>query len=246
LEDLPLRDKVVLVTGSARRIGRALAQASAKAGADVVIHFRNSRDEASETQRELQALGRHAWTLQADLEDTEQAAQLVERASAFGPLYALVNSAAVFDRRTMQATSRGDWARTLALNLTAPFILTQAFATRIVAGSQGRVVNILDWRALRPDGEHFAYSISKAALAALTRSLALSLAPAVSVNGLALGAILPPEGGQSSPHANVLEHVPAGRWGALAEVEEAFLFLLTGPDYVTGEIIHVDGGRHLV
>jgi NAD(P)-dependent dehydrogenase (short-subunit alcohol dehydrogenase family) len=184
--------------------------------------------------------------LQADLEDTEQAAQLVERASAFGPLYALVNSAAVFDRRTMQATSQGDWARTLALNLTAPFILTQAFATRIAAGSQGRVVNILDWRALRPDGEHFAYSISKAALAAMTRSLALSLAPAVSVNGLALGAILPPEGGQSSPHANVLDDVPAKRWGALAEVEEAFLFLLTGPDYVTGEIIHVDGGRHLV
>ena len=246
MEDAPLRDKVVLVTGSARRIGRALAQASAKAGADVVIHFHNSRDEATETQRELQGLGRQAWTLQADLEDPEQAAQLVERASTFGPLYALVNSAALFERRTMQATRHADWARTLAVNLTAPFILTQAFATRIASGSHGRVVNIVDWRALRPDDEHFAYSISKAGLAAMTRSLALSLAPGVSVNGLALGAILPPEGGQASPNADVLDDVPIKRWGALGEVEDALLFLLAGPAYVTGEIIHVDGGRHLV
>ncbi|MFN2120013.1 MAG: SDR family oxidoreductase, partial [Anaerolineales bacterium] len=103
--------------------------------------------------------------------------------------------------------------------------------------------NILDWRALRPDDEHFAYSISKAALGAMTQALAVALAPSVTVNGLALGAILPPEVG--APDHQILKRVPAGRWGNLVEVESALLFLLAGPAYVTGEIIHVDGGRHL-
>ena len=244
LENPQLRGRLVLVTGAARRVGRALARASAIAGADVVIHYHRATEEAAEALQEMQGLGRQAWTLQADLEDPEQAAHLVDRASALGPLYGLVNSAASFDSRPMQATARSDWARTLAINLTAPFVMAQAFAAHLPPETQGRVVNILDWRALRPDNTHFAYSITKAALAAMTRSLALALAPMVSVNGLALGAILPPVGEAAGP--DVIASVPAHRWGSLREVEEALVFLLAGPAYVTGEIIHVDGGRHLV
>jgi len=234
----------VLVTGAARRVGRALARASAIAGADVVIHYHRAAEEAAQARQEFEALGTQAWTLQADLEDPQEAARLVERASALGPLYGLVNSAALFESRPMQATASSDWARTLAINLTAPFVMAQAFAAHLLPSAQGRVVNILDWRALRPDNTHFAYSITKAALAAMTRSLALALAPAVSVNGVALGAILPPAGEAAGP--DVLVGVPAQRWGSLSEVEEALVFLLTGPAYITGEIIHVDGGRHLV
>jgi pteridine reductase len=161
-----------------------------------------------------------------------------------GPLFALVNNAAVFERRPMEQTDLAGWERQFRVNLTAPFVLIQAFAEQVPPGSDGRVVNILDWRAVRPDNDHFAYSITKAALAAMTRSAALALAPAISVNGLALGAILPPAGESDRPF--VLHRVPAQRWGRLEEVQQALLFLLAGPAYVTGEIIHVDGGRHLV
>jgi NAD(P)-dependent dehydrogenase (short-subunit alcohol dehydrogenase family) len=135
------------------------------------------------------------------------------------------------------------------VNLTAPFLLSQAFARGLAPGAPGRIINLLDWRALRPGADHLPYTISKAALAALTRSLAQALAPQVTVNGLALGAILPPnEGNAGAGNAaeRIVENVPARRWARLEEVEQGLIFFLTGPDYVTGEIIHIDGGRHLV
>ncbi len=111
-------------------------------------------------------------------------------------------------------------------------------------GADGRIVNLLDWRALRPGADHFAYTVSKAALAGLTKSLAAALAPAITVNGLALGAVLPPkDGGDTS---RILENVPAKRWGSLEDVSRALIFLLAEAPYTTGEIIYVDGGRHLI
>ena len=129
-------------------------------------------------------------------------------------------------------------------NLTAPFLISQAFALALPAGMTGRIVNILDWRADRPGKDHFPYTITKSALAAMTKSLAVALAPQIIVNGLALGAILPPSGEAFSN--NILKNIPVGRWAELDEVSQALLFLLTGPGYITGEIIHLDGGRHLV
>lgn len=130
------------------------------------------------------------------------------------------------------------------VNLTAPFLLCQAFPSLIEPGGKGRIVNILDWRALRPGKDHFPYTISKAALAALTQSLAVEFAPDITVNGLAFGAILPPSDGGDTE--TILDDVPAGRWADLDEVGQALLFLLDGPGYITGEIIHLDGGRHLI
>jgi NAD(P)-dependent dehydrogenase (short-subunit alcohol dehydrogenase family) len=244
LAELALEGKVVLVTGGARRIGRALALGSARAGADVVIHYCHSAEEAEGAKREIESMGRRAWTLQADFQEPAGIPKLLERAAGLAPLFGLVNSAAIFEAREFQDTSIGDWQRNLAVNLTAPYLLTQSFARQLAPGQTGRVVNILDWRALRPEAGHLAYTISKAGLAALTRSLALALAPSINVNGLALGAILPPQGGPAESH--ILDSIPAGRWGQLTEVEDALIFLLSGPSYVTGEIIHVDGGRHLV
>jgi pteridine reductase len=240
----PLQDRIVIVTGAARRIGQALARACANAGADVVIHFHRSEDEADQTQRQIRALGRRAWVVKADLADPEQASGLIRHASEQGQLFGLVNNAAIFDEASMRETSLSKWQRYLAVNVTAPYILSKEFAAHLGTGAAGRIVNILDWRGLRPDPEHFAYSISKAALGAMTENLALALAPSITVNGLALGAILPPEGKTAS--RQILRRVPAGRWGSLPEVESALLFLLTGAEYVTGEIIHVDGGRHLL
>ena len=240
----PLIGKIILVTGAARRLGRVFALACAKAGADLIIHYGNSRSQADETKNEIASLGRKAWTVQADLRQADEAATLIAQANKIGRLYALINSAAIFEPLTLQETTLTDWEKHLAVNLTAPFLLSQAFAKQVGENKTGRIVNILDWRALRPGADHFPYTVSKAALAAMTKSLAIALAPNISVNGLALGAILPPS--DQSVNDEILKTVPAKRWGELKEVEDALIFLLTGPAYITGEIIHVDGGRHLI
>ncbi len=243
--ELPLKDKAILITGAARRIGASLARACAEAGANIVIHCHYSEQDAIERRDEIVSMGRKASILEADLGDPVQTARLVERSTAeMGPLYALVNNAAIFEPLSMQQTSLDQWQRHLTINLTAPFLLSQAFAKQVPSNGEGRIVNLVDWRALRPSADHFPYTISKAALASMTRAMAAALAPNITVNALALGAILPPTDKGASP--DILKTIPAGRWGELPEVEGALLFLLAGPAYVTGEIIHVDGGRHLI
>ena len=241
---MTLAGKTILITGAAKRIGRSLALAVARAGADVVIHFGDSLSDAESLRDEIQALGRKAFLLQADLANPTQAASLMPRARAFGPVYALVNNAAIFEALTWENCTLEDWNKHLMINLTVPFLLSQAFAQVSEPKGNRRIINLLDWRAERPGADHLPYTISKAALAALTRSLAVGLAPDVTVNALALGAVLPPSDGKATH--DILDRVPAHRWADLEEVGEALLFLLDGPTYITGEIIHVDGGRHLL
>lgn len=244
MNNLPLLGRSILITGSARRIGAAMARACAQSGADIVVHYGHSQEKAAGLRDEITAMGRKAWLLQADLGVTREASDLIRRCADAGQLYALVNSAAIFESLSMQRTTPSDWERHMTVNLEAPFLLSQAFAAQVPPGGEGRIVNILDWRALRPGADHFPYTISKAALASMTKSMAAALAPAISVNGLALGAILPPSDRAANP--DILKSVPAGRWGGLDEVGSALVYLLAGPAYITGEIIHVDGGRHLV
>jgi NAD(P)-dependent dehydrogenase (short-subunit alcohol dehydrogenase family) len=236
-----LNGKTILITGGAKRVGKIFTLACARAGADVVIHHGHSAEEAARTREEINQLGRRAWIVEADLSDPAQAASLIPSIKESTPLYGLVNSAAIFESLSLEATSVDDWQRHLQINLTAPFLLSQAFAMQAPDGA--RIVNILDWRALRPGADHFPYTISKAALAAMTKSLAVALAPKIIVNGLALGAILPPSDGKARP--DIIKNVPAGRWAEQEEVEQALVFALTCPAYILGEIIHVDGGRHL-
>ena len=238
-----LTGKTILITGAARRLGRLFALACGRAGADLILHHGHSPQEAEALRDELASLGRRAWVLAADFSHPESASQLIERANELSPLYGLVNSASIFEPLSLQETSLDDWNNHLNVNLTAPFLLSQAFAKHV---KQGRIVNILDWRALRPGADHFPYTVTKSALAAMTKSLAIALAPNITVNGLALGAILPPAD-QPSASEKVIEAVPAKRWSEAGEAEDALLFLLSSSSaYITGEIIHVDGGRHLV
>jgi NAD(P)-dependent dehydrogenase (short-subunit alcohol dehydrogenase family) len=237
-----LTGKTILITGAARRLGRSFALACGRAGADLILHHGHSPEEAESLKDELASLGRRAWVLAADFSHPESASQLIERANELSPLYGLVNSASIFEPLSMQETSLDDWNNHLNINLTAPFLLSQAFAKH---AKYGRIINILDWRALRPGADHFPYTVTKSALAAMTKSLAIALAPNITVNGLALGAILPPAD-QPTPNPKIIEPVPAKRWSEAGEAEDALLFLLSGPAYITGEILHVDGGRHLV
>ena len=242
MNELPMLHKIILITGAARRLGRVFALACARAGADVVIHHGHSEADAETLRAEIDGLGRQAWVFQADLRDSSAAQSLIPLINRSTPIHLLLNSAAIFESLTLDSTSIQDWEKHLAINLTAPFILSQSFARQAEEGA--RIVNILDWRALRPGADHFPYTVSKSALAALTRSLAVALAPKISVNGLALGAILPPSDANKNPE--IIKNVPLQRWAFTEEVEQALLYLLTGPAYITGEIIHVDGGRHLI
>lgn len=244
---MDLTGKNVLITGAAVRVGAAMARAVAAAGGNVLIHYGNSSNEAEALRAELQEQGRQAHLLKADLADLSNAASLITRAQKHGPLYALVNSAAIFENLDLQKTRLADWQRHLDINLTAPFLLSQAFHKAARARkTPARIVNILDWRALRPGADHLPYTVSKAALAALTQSLAAAMAPKVNVNGIAFGAILPPSDGAKRSSRRILKDVPAGRLATLDEVGKTLLFLLAGPDYITGEIMYLDGGRHLV
>jgi len=237
-----LTTKTVLITGAARRLGRLFALACARAGADIVIHHAHSDADAESLRHEITGLGRQAWVFQADLTDSSQTQSLILLINRSTPIHYLINNAALFETLSFDSTSLTDWSDHLALNLTAPFLLSQAFARQAQDGA--RIINILDWRALRPGADHFPYTISKSALAAMTKSMAVALAPKIIVNGLALGAILPPSDGAMNP--DIVKNIPLKRWANENEVEQALLFLLTSPSYITGEIIHVDGGRHLV
>ncbi len=244
MTEQPLHEKTILITGAARRLGRLFALACARAGADIVIHHGHSDQDAQSLHNEITRLGRRAWIFQADLSDSSQARSLIPRSNESTPLHYLVNSAAIFESLDFESSSLEEWDKHIAVNLTAPFLLSQSFARQAQAEADARIINIVDWRALRPGADHFPYTVSKSALASMTKSMAVALAPKIIVNGLALGAILPPSDGAMNP--DIVKNIPLKRWANENEVEQALLFLLTCPAYITGEIIHVDGGRHLI
>lgn len=240
-----LEGHTALVTGAGVRLGRAFALGLAGAGADVIVHYHRSADAAEATADRVREHGTRAETVRADLSELDQVEDLLERsARALDEVDLLVNSAAIFGDQGAADTDASSWQKHIDINLRAPVFLTKSLAARRGDRSSA-VVNLLDWRALRPGPDHVPYTIAKAGLAAATKSLAQAFAPSMRVNGLALGAILPPPdaGGEKDPA--LAERIPQKRWGQVNEVVEALLFLLAGPSYIIGEILHVDGGRHL-
>lgn len=238
-----LSGKTILITGAAKRIGHELAMAAAREGARIFLHYGKSEEEAKSTQKEIETLGNQCFLLQADFSEPQKALQIFSPVFSNHRIDALVNNASIFQQNHLLDATLAEWDLHYAINLTMPFLLTQAYAKSPI-NPNGKIINMLDWRALRPGLDHFSYTISKAGLASLTQASALALAPNFQVNGLALGAILPPSDGSDSD--TILNSVPAHRWADIDEVTETFLFLLNAPAYLTGEIIHIDGGRHLV
>ncbi|KGM54702.1 pteridine reductase [Lysobacter arseniciresistens ZS79] len=238
---------VALVTGSARRIGAAIARTLHAAGYDVALHCHRSRGEADALARELEAR-RPASTcvLQADLAAFDRLPELVAQAfGRFGRLDALVNNASGFEPTPVGTTTPAQWDALMATNARAPFFLAQAAAPHLAA-TRGAIVNLVDIYAERPLAGHTVYCMAKAALLAMTRSLAIELAPAVRVNAVSPGAILWPEGGgEDESRTAMLERTPLGRTGTPEEVAEAVRWLLQDATYSTGQVLHLDGGRML-
>jgi len=243
---MDLQGKVALVTGGAVRIGRSVALGLAREGASIVLHYGTSRDAAVQTADEIRGLGVDVALVQADLRQPRAAAQAIftQAFEHFGRVDLLVNSAGLFEPGGLADTSDESWSRQFAVNLEAPYHLCREFAARLPAEGRGRIVNIADWRGLRPGVGHLAYTLTKAGLIALTQILAQELGPGVQVNAVAPGAILPPPGADAGYLDRLAKHVALQRAGSPEELAETVAFLLKS-DFITGAVLPVTGGEHL-
>jgi len=195
--------------------------------------------------RAIKALGSQALAIQADLGQPSQAPSIVDQAvGRFGQVDILVNSAAIFKPGRWDDTTEENWDRHFSINLKSPFFLSQAFARHVGRERPAHIVNIADWRGVRPGTDHVAYTLTKAALIAMTRSLALALAPNIQVNAIAPGMILPPPGKDQAYLERWAHQIPAQRVGSPEEIAKTLIFLVHS-DFVTGDLIHVTGGQHL-
>lgn len=242
---MTLSDRVALITGG-KRIGVAVARALAERGADIAVAYRGSRTEAEQTVADVQALGRRGIAILADVSREEDCRRLVATTvDTLGRLDVLVNMASVYRSRPFESMTAADWATDLDVNLTASFLCAHAAVPHMQAG--GRIINFSDWLAAsgRPGYRDFvSYYVAKAGVKALTEALALQLAPTVLVNAIAPGPILPPPDMTDAERLEVAEATPLKRWGGELEIARAVL-LLAETDFITGETIRVNGGRHL-
>ncbi len=241
----PAIPRAALVTGGARRLGRAAVLALADAGFSVAVHCRASRAEAEEVAETARAFGVRACVLPADLANEAEVAALLPAAeAALGPVGVLVNNASAFERDEWHDATRASWDAHMEPNLRAPFVLTQAFARALPRDAEGCVVNLLDQRVWSLTPHFVSYTVSKAALWTLTRTMALALAPRIRVNAVGPGPALPSARQSAEAFARQAASVPLGRGTDPEEVARAILAILALPS-LTGQMLALDGGQHL-
>lgn len=241
-----IQGRNAVVTGGGHRVGKAIALALAAAGANVFIHYNRSSEAAEQTAQELEGLGVRAEIGSVDLSDPSVAPRLIEMATeVLGPISILVNSASAFATDTVKDVTIDGWRKTQDLTLTTPVMLTKTFASLLPDEFDGAIVNVTDARTETPYKSHFSYVVAKGGLDSFTRAAAIGLAPRVRVNAVALGVVLPPPGEDEAYAANLASNLPLQRVGGTFPVAAAAIVLIEN-DFVTGEILRVDGGGHLV
>ena len=235
---------VALVTGAGIRIGRATARALAEAGFDLALHAHGSADKLDSLRSELTALGRRVECFGADL-STEHGVESLARSvgDRFPALDALVHNAGIFERVAFGDITRAQYRRMMAINLEAPFFLTQGLLPQLRAAASPSVVHVTDIGGERALSHYAHYGVSKAGLLMLTRQLAVELAPHVRVNAVSPGTVAFPEDFTPEQRASVLRRVPMAREGTVEDIARAVVFLVTAAPYVTGQVLAVDGGR---
>jgi NAD(P)-dependent dehydrogenase (short-subunit alcohol dehydrogenase family) len=242
---MDMRGVPVLVTGGGRRIGKACVEALIQANASVVIHFGRSQKEAELLSGKIRQKGGQAAMLQGDLAKSEEVGSIMQRAAQFfGPVQILLNSAAIFKPGLFSNTDLAQWHEHIGVNLTAPFILMQEFAAQLPPQTPGKIINIIDQRINRPRPGHIAYTTAKSGLWTLTQVAAQEMAPWIQVNAIAPGPILPAPDQSDDSFNKIAKATPLARHGSPEDIAKAVIFLIE-QEYITGEIIRVDGGEHL-
>jgi NAD(P)-dependent dehydrogenase (short-subunit alcohol dehydrogenase family) len=237
--------KTALVTGGARRIGRAIVEDLAAHGWAIAVHYGRSADEAEALVRAIRGAGGEAAAVGGDLADTTTLPGIVaDAAAALGPLALLVNNAATYVRDEPGGLDPAVWQRQIAINLTAPVFLAEAFAAQVPAGIEGNIVNLLDPRVFHPRPDHFSYQVSKSGLHAATVALARGLAPRIRVNAIAPGPVLPSAVTTPDRYARRVGALPLGRVPELADFGRTIRYFVDSTS-VTGEVIALDGGEHV-
>jgi NAD(P)-dependent dehydrogenase (short-subunit alcohol dehydrogenase family) len=238
--------KNVLVTGAAKRLGRAIALDLGSAGWNVALHYKTSAGEAEAAAAQIRGHGVKAALLQADLaRETESEALVGRAAQAIGPLTALINSASIFENDDWRSATRASWDLHMEVNLRGPLVLSQRFAAQLPDGAAGAIVNIIDQRVLKPTPQFLSYSLSKAGLHWLTTTLAQGLAPRIRVNAVGPGPTLRNERQSEADFARQRDATILGHGADPADICAAVRYLLEAP-CVTGQMIAVDGGQHLI
>lgn len=241
---MKLENKVALVTGAAHRVGKVIALALAQEGADIVVHYGGSADAALETKREIEALGRRALLHQADMGNWDSVAQLGQAALAhFGKVDILINSASSFVPNSYLDTAEADYDKAFDVNIKGPYVLGQVIGKAMMAGAGGNIINIVDEGAFFPWERYTAHCLSKAALLALTRAQTTALGPNVRVNAICPGPILKPPDYSEEQWQALRKTNPLNALGSAEEVGEIVMFLVTGPQFINGDCIMLEGGR---
>jgi 3-oxoacyl-[acyl-carrier protein] reductase/pteridine reductase len=240
---MDIRGKTALITGGAHRVGKAITLELAQAGANVVVNYNTSATAADETVAEAEALGVGALAVQADVADAEQVQRLVDAAvDRFGGVDILVNSASLWKNSLFPTSDLDDWRRITRILIDGSFYCANAVAPLMLARDGGAIVNIVDMSAWYPFAGMIAHTVGKGALLSMTRSLAVELAPTITVNAVAPGPVLLPPDYSQELADRVADKTLLGRWGTAEDVSRAVRFLIES-DYITGEVIRVDGGE---
>ena len=243
---MELKGKVALVTGAGKRVGRTIALKLAERGAIAAIHYRSSQAEAEDGVKLITAAGGCAQAFAANLESVAEIERMVgEVIAAFGRIDILVNCASVFYRKPIEELTEHDWDINLDTNLKAPFFLSKFAGAAMRQQGAGKIVNIGDWAGIRPYNNYLPYTVSKAGLIGLTRSLAKALAPEVQVNCVALGPVMPPDDYDTAEIEGLRKATLTKTLGSPEDVAAGVLFFCEGSDFATGSTLMLDGGRLL-
>ncbi len=246
MSEQSLGGQVALVTGAGKRIGRAIALTLGRAGADLIVNYNQSRQGAMATVEEIAAMGVRAVAFRADVSRPAQVAAMFRAVQKrFGRLDLLVNNAGIFFARTWDELEEKDFDRVLAANLKGPFFCAQAAARMMMRQGAGNIVNISSLGGLQAWPSYMHYCASKAALISLTRTLARALAPIIRVNSVAPGSILFPDEERTAAVRKIIRGIPLGKGGTADDIAQTVLFLATHSDFITGQIIVVDGGKSI-
>jgi NAD(P)-dependent dehydrogenase (short-subunit alcohol dehydrogenase family) len=244
---MELKDKVALITGSARRLGREIALGLASRGCRLALHYRQSASDARHVRRLVREKDVAADIFQADLSITTQIEELVHQVqNRFGRIDILINNASLFYRTPWEKVQESDWDVFMNINLKSPFLLSHQVSRIMMETGGGKILHMADVGGLNPWSAYVPYCVSKAGLIALTKGMAKALAPKIQVNAIAPATVLPPDGATDEEIQQIVRKIPLQRVGEPEDVVNTVLYLLEGTDYVTGQVLVVDGGRTLV